>query len=153
MSEAGMSLRRMAVKQHDQTMAPCQALPHAAVIAFGMALVKSGANLETLFDVAPPPMRTMMALLSRILSNPMEVYWDIQYENPYAAEQRDVLVEALTQLRGWMHNNDQKAFSNQLIDVAQQLGAHRASGASECQRLFSLLNEFGPGNNRTRQND
>lgn len=152
MNEAGLTLKRMTVEQHDQTMALCQALPHAAVIAFGMALIKSGTDLATLLEVAPPPMRTMMALLSRILSNPKEVYWDIQHENTYATKQRDALAESLTQLSHRVRNHDQQGFAKELSDVAQALGGHRVTGAEECQRLFSLLKELAMGNNRPARN-
>ncbi|MCY1439615.1 T-protein [compost metagenome] len=142
MSEAGLVIKRMTVEQHDRALALCQVLPHAAVIAFGMALAKSGADLATLMAVAPPPMRTMVALLSRMLSNPVEVYWDIQHENTFAAEHRESLIKALGQLSDRVHGDEQQGFTNDLINVARTLGAHRISGAEECQRLFSLLNEF-----------
>ncbi|MNO90447.1 T-protein [compost metagenome] len=142
LSEAGLDIKRMSVEQHDQAMALCQALPHAAVIAFGMALAKSGADLAPLLAVAPPPMRTMLALLSRILCNPVEVYWDIQRENTFAAEQRESLAKAMGQLSDRVHGDEQHEFANELIDIAQTLGAHRINGAEECQRLFSSLNQF-----------
>lgn len=144
LSETGLVTRRMTVEQHDRTMALCQALPHAAVIAFGMALADSGADLATLLAIAPPPMRTLFALVSRILANPVEVYWDVQHENPHAAEQRTRLVNALTRLYQGVHEHDQQLFARQLSDVAYALGSHRLSGARDCEQLFRLLNGQQP---------
>ncbi|MCE1645028.1 prephenate dehydrogenase/arogenate dehydrogenase family protein, partial [Enterobacter hormaechei] len=96
--QADMRISRMTPEEHDQVMALCQALPHAAILIFGLVLAKSPLDIRTLATIAPPPMRTMLALLSRILRNPIEVYWDVQYENPMAAEPRQELLHAIQQL-------------------------------------------------------
>ncbi|HGY9625665.1 hypothetical protein WCE02_10015 [Pseudomonas juntendi] len=76
-----MKTTRMTPVAHDELMAICQSLPHAAILGFGIALSMSSVDLALVEEVMPPPMRTMMALLSRLLINPPEVYWGIQLEN------------------------------------------------------------------------
>ncbi|UOK37067.1 prephenate dehydrogenase/arogenate dehydrogenase family protein [Pseudomonas palleroniana] len=138
--EAGMKIRRMTPAAHDELMALCQALPHAAIIGFGMALAKSSVDLDTMAEVMPPPMRTMMALLSRILVNPPEVYWDIQLENNEATAQRAALVHGLECLQKNVIERDYEQFESDLQSISNALGTRLNAGAVDCQHLFSLLN-------------
>ncbi|KAE9649336.1 prephenate dehydrogenase [Pseudomonas sp. PB105] len=138
--EAGMKVRRMTPAAHDELMALCQALPHAAILGFGMALAQSSVDLDIVAEVMPPPMRTMMALLSRILVNPPEVYWDIQLENDQATAQREALVQGLERLRENIVEQDYERFRSDLQSVSKVLGKRLNAGAVDCQHLFSLLN-------------
>jgi prephenate dehydrogenase len=88
----------------------------------------------------PPPMRTMMALLSRVLVNPPEVYWDIQLENDHAIKQREALAEGMKCLTESVRSQDYDGFRNDLQGVSNALGRRLNSGAVDCQHMFSLLN-------------
>ena len=139
--EAGMRVKRLSPERHDQLMSLCQTLPHAAIISFGLALSDSGGltHLDTIVEMAPPPMRTMLALLSRILTNPAEVYWDIQSENPHGERQRAALSDSIRQLSSMVGAKDSEAFALRLRQVAARLGTHLESGAEDCQAMFSSL--------------
>ncbi|OHX10941.1 hypothetical protein BI343_04915 [Chromobacterium amazonense] len=139
--EAGMRVKRLSPERHDQLMSVCQTLPHAAIIAFGLALSDSGrlVDLDSVMEMAPPPMRAMLALLSRILSNPAEIYWDIQSENPHGERQRTALSDSLRQLSSMVEAKDGGAFSQELQRTADRLGMHLASSARDCQAMFSNL--------------
>ncbi|MEG2614866.1 MAG: hypothetical protein RR996_07475, partial [Alistipes sp.] len=52
----------------------------------------------------------LMALLSRILVNPPEVYWDIQLENDQATAQREALVQGLERLQENIVEQDYERF-------------------------------------------
>lgn len=138
--EAGMKIKRMTPAAHDELMALCQALPHAAILGFGLALARSPLDLESALEVMPPPMRTMMALLSRVLVNPPEVYWDIQLENDQAGHQRAALVEGMERLIKNVRDKDYDEFRDGLQSVSSKLGNRLSSGAVDCQHIFSLLN-------------
>ncbi|CAQ83277.1 MULTISPECIES: prephenate dehydrogenase dimerization domain-containing protein [Photorhabdus] len=137
--QADMRISRMMPEEHDRVMALCQALPHAAILIFGLVLAKSPLDIRTLATVAPPPMRTMLALLSRILRNPIEVYWDVQYENSMAAEPRQELLHAIQQLDSIVQAGDQTEFGDNLRHIAQQLGEQLDISAADCQHIFSTL--------------
>ncbi|MEB0223912.1 prephenate dehydrogenase dimerization domain-containing protein [Pseudomonas sp. 10S4] len=138
--EAGMKVKRMTPVAHDELMALCQALPHAAILGFGLALARSSLDLESALEVMPPPMRTMMALLSRVLVNPPEVYWDIQLENDQANHQRSALAEGMERLMKNVRDQDYDEFRNDLQGISNTLGTRLSSGAVDCQHVFSLLN-------------
>jgi len=137
---AGMKIKRMTPVAHDELMALCQALPHAAILGFGLALARSSLDLESALEVMPPPMRTMMALLSRVLVNPPEVYWDIQLENDQANHQRAALAEGMERLMNNVSNQNFDEFRCDLRGVSNALGSRLNSGAVDCQHVFSLLN-------------
>ncbi|WP_350600313.1 prephenate dehydrogenase dimerization domain-containing protein [Pseudomonas sp. 65/3-MNA-CIBAN-0223] len=137
---AGMKIKRMTPVAHDELMALCQALPHAAILGFGLALAKSSLDLESALEVMPPPMRTMMALLSRVLVSPPEVYWDIQLENDEASHQRAALAEGMERLMKSAAKRDYDEFRCDLQSISNALGSRLNSGAVDCQHIFSLLN-------------
>ena len=140
--QAGMKLHRMLPTTHDELMARCQALPHAAILAFGLALANSKVDLKLLATIAPPPMRMMMALLSRVLVNPAQVYWDIQSENDHAKGARAALRVGLEQVTSIVDCQQEDEFCRTLETVAQALGEQLPAGAEQCHHLFGALNEF-----------
>ena len=68
--------------EHDRIAAATQALTHAAVLAFGLALDDLDVDVAELAAVAPPPHATLLALLARIAAGHPEVYWDVQAGQP-----------------------------------------------------------------------
>jgi 4-amino-4-deoxyprephenate dehydrogenase len=123
--------------KHDRLSAACQALVHAAVIAFGTALRTSEADLADLLAMAPPPFTTLLALLARLCANPREVYWDIQRANPRAPAAREGLASAVRQLAAAVDGADQAEFVRLLDECATFLGPHLDPLADHCARIFA----------------
>ncbi|GAA3432641.1 chorismate mutase family protein [Kutzneria kofuensis] len=82
-------------EEHDTTTAATQALTHAAVLSFGLALTRLGVDAERLAATAPPPHTTLLALLARITGGSPEVYLDVQAANPHAPAARQALADGL----------------------------------------------------------
>jgi len=80
--------------EHDRIAAATQALTHAAVLAFGVALTRLDPPAAA-ERAAPPPHRLLRALLARVASGTGEVYHDVQAANPYAAAARRALRDAV----------------------------------------------------------
>ena len=56
----------MTADQHDRLAAASQALTHATVLAFGLALAELQVDVADLGRIAPPPHTTLLSLLARI---------------------------------------------------------------------------------------
>jgi|GEM_PF-324924 len=140
LGEHGMRVRHLSPEAHDRTMAVCQTLPHAAVMAFAFALQRSECDPELLAELAPPPMQTLFALAARILHNPPQTYWDIQRHNRHGARQREYLAGGLDQLHQFCRQDSTDAFAAELDAVRAWFGPGVAGHSRTCTRLFNLLN-------------
>ncbi len=128
---------RVGAGEHDRVSAATQALTHAAVLAFGLALAELGADPDTVAATAPPPHRLLSALLARVASGTPEVYHDIQAGNPAADDARKALSGAVTRLSTAV--GDEAAFAAVMADALAPLG-DRATGYRElCAELFEQL--------------
>lgn len=84
--------------EHDRIAAATQALTHATVLAFGLALADLDVEVAELRDVAPPPHLALLALVARVTSGEPHTYWDIQASNPEAARARAALARSVRRL-------------------------------------------------------
>lgn len=98
LSKRGARVVQLDAEEHDQLVAAMQALTHASILAFGLALVNLNIDITKLTSLAPPPHATMLALLARISSGTPEVYWDVQTANKQAAIARKALSAAIKRL-------------------------------------------------------
>ncbi|MDC9580034.1 prephenate dehydrogenase/arogenate dehydrogenase family protein [Xenorhabdus sp. PR6a] len=136
-----MRITKMRPKEHDKVMALCQVLPHALILAFGLALKSNSIDINVLYNITPPPMRTMLALLSRLLVNPKEIYWDIQYENYMAVEIRKNILDELSLLDSMVQSGDKVEFNHSLDEIKIKLGEWLYTSYTDCQHIFQSLNE------------
>lgn len=134
-----MRVTRLPPDEHDQVMAVCQALPHAAILAFAFALRRSGCDMDTLQAVAPPPMKTMLSLVARILHNAPAIYWDIQKHNSAGQRQRDQLSASLGLLDHLCGGDTPEAFADELNAVQRLLGTYVDVYGKTCETLFNVL--------------
>ncbi|MBM0274433.1 hypothetical protein [Micromonospora tarensis] len=134
--------------EHDQIAATTQALTHAAVLGFGMALADlapgaAGAeprlDLATIAAVGPPPHQTLLALLARISGGTSEVYWDVQHGNPLAGPARAALAATLHRLAALIDRDDSAAFHAELAGIREFFGPHLDEYRKLCARLFAEL--------------
>lgn len=123
--------------EHDRLAAATQALTHAAVLGFGLALAGLGTAAADLRAVVPPPAHTMLALLARIVSGAPEVYWDVQYANPEAAGARTALADSLRRLAGIVEQGRAADFATVLAELRDYLGEDLAHHRDTCARLFA----------------
>jgi 4-amino-4-deoxyprephenate dehydrogenase len=140
----------MTAAEHDRVTAAAQALTHAAVLAFGLALADLGVGIETLTAVAPPPHRAMLALLSRIVAGTPEVYWDVQSANPRAADARDALAANLRRLAFVVERGDQHEFAADLARMRGFLGPELERYRDTCERVLEAATGVPVTANRQR---
>lgn len=132
---------------HDRVAAATQALTHASVLAFGSALAALEVDAALVDAVAPPPARTMLALLARIAGGEPEVYWDVQAGNPYARAARVALVEAATRIDAAVAPGTDTDFADAVARAGAAVPDSR-SYLSLCADLFGIVREPAREENR-----
>jgi prephenate dehydrogenase len=115
-----------------------QALTHAAVLAFGLALDELGIAVEDLGAVATPPHLTLLALLARIASGEPETYWDVQAGNPHARRARAALGAGLATLADAADHGTSGDFAALLERARERLGPDSYAYARICEELFAV---------------
>jgi 4-amino-4-deoxyprephenate dehydrogenase len=147
LEEWGARVVRLPAGEHDRIAGATQALTHAAVLAFGLALAELGSEVTA---PAPPPYTTLLALLSRIAGGTPEVYWDVQVANPYAVRSRAALAGGLRRIAALVDGADETGFAAALTEVRGLFGADLGRHRAVCARVFELINDGGEhGRDRT----
>jgi prephenate dehydrogenase len=134
----GADVVRLDTEGHDRACAALQAATHASVLCFGMALAAGSYDLSAVERIMPPPHRTLLALLARIVSADPEVYRDIQAANPYAAEARAGLVDAHRRFERLVDSGDPEAFHRLVTELRSLLAGGDTDYAALCARFFEI---------------
>jgi|SRR5215212_7606239 len=124
---------------HDRATAALQVATHAGLLGFGLALERLGADLETLLPIAPPPFLAQLALLARIAGGAPETYADIQRANPFAADARRALSEALGELGEAALDADPERTEQLVAQAGALLGPHREALAAQAAVLLACV--------------
>lgn len=135
-SKWGGRVVEVGVAEHDRATAAVQVLPHAAILAFGLALASLDVDARKLEELAPPPHRSLLALLARIVSGAPEVYWDVQRANPSGPDARAQLASAFRQLAEMVDQDDHADFDAALERLRGLLGPSLAYYRESCARMF-----------------
>ncbi|WP_037840737.1 prephenate dehydrogenase [Streptomyces sp. NRRL F-5126] len=139
-SSWGARIVRVDDRAHDRLAGATQALTHAAVLAFGLALARlDDVHPRDLLRVAPPPHRALLALVARIACGTPEVYWDVQAANPEAPAARKALAESLARLTDTVEGGTEEAFEDLVGELRAHLGADLPRLGDTCAALFEHL--------------
>ncbi|MFF4170091.1 prephenate dehydrogenase/arogenate dehydrogenase family protein [Streptomyces sp. NPDC001744] len=135
----GSRIVRVDAAEHDRLTAVSQALTHATVLSFGLALSGMGTDAEEVARIAPPPHKTLASLVARVSSGTPEVYWDVQAANPQAVAARTALAEAARRLADTVRDGTEEDFTALMSKVRGALGAELDNYRDLCARLFSSV--------------
>lgn len=135
----GGAVRIVSAAEHDRLAGATQALTHAAVLSFGLALTGMGCGLTEIAAVAPPPHRALLALLARIVAGTPEVYWDVQAANPGAVTARSALADAARRFADLVDHGTEDDFAALLSDLAGFFGPDLDVHRANCARAFASL--------------
>lgn len=125
--------------RHDRLAAATQALTHASVLAFGLALGELDLPFTEIDAVAPPPHTTMLALLARITGGEPEVYWDVQAGNPDAADARAALGRAAQQVADTVNSGSEAEFAHLMRQAGAALGGSADRYREVCAEMFGIV--------------
>ncbi len=127
----------VSAREHDELTAVTQALTHAAVLAFGLALEELDTDVDTLGELAPPPHLTLLAMLARIVSGQPATYRDVQAANPYAPQARAALASGVRRLADVIDSGDEADFDALVGQLGARLGRDGDHYRALCADLFS----------------
>lgn len=129
--------------RHDRLAAATQALTHASVLAFGLALTELDLPFVDIDAVAPPPHATMLAVLARITGGEPEVYWDVQAGNPHAADARAALHRATRTVSETVDSGSEADFARLLAQAEAALGGNGDRYRALCAEMFGIVRGSG----------
>ena len=124
--------------RHDRLCAAVQALTHATILSFGVALADLGVEADEAATLATPPFMTMSAMLARVAGGTPEVYRDVQSSNPCASTARDALARAVSRVSATC-DSDTDEFTALLARAGAPLGDRGSEYAGLCAQLFAGL--------------
>jgi prephenate dehydrogenase len=139
LEEWGAIVKLLSADQHDRATAQLQSLTHAAILAFGLTLVKSGYDINQLLPIAPPPHKTLLCLVARILGGSPDVYRDIQLSNPHAADMRMGLLEAMHTIDSLVAQGSNSDFVDLFTSLQEMLSDQDDSLTEQCKVIFKSL--------------
>ena len=152
--QRGGRVVELSADEHDELAAATQALTHATVLAFGLALAELEVDVDDLTAVAPPPHATLLALLARITSGAPETYWDVQAANRHADRARAALAGGLRRLAEIVDGGDVEEFAAALDRLRGALGGEAARYRDLCEHLFRAMQAAPSATDRlTNTND
>lgn len=131
--------------EHDRLAAATQALTHAAVLSFGLALTSLELEITELSAVAPPPHLTLLALLARIASGTTDTYWDVQAANLQAPRARMALASGIRRLADLVEDHDKDGFITALHQLQGFFGADLHRYRNICARTFESMRNVEDG--------
>jgi 4-amino-4-deoxyprephenate dehydrogenase len=150
---------RLTPEEHDRTSAATQALTHAVIVSFGLALARLGVDIRTLSATAPPPHLTLLSLLARVIGGSPEVYEDIQRSNPHAVAARLVVADALRSFDSLMGDglgdSDTGREGGAGLEAAFEqlrrlMGPELATYQDQCHELFRTIHRTDDGGETDR---
>jgi 4-amino-4-deoxyprephenate dehydrogenase len=125
--------------EHDRRCAATQALTHAAVLTFGLALANLDVTGEQLTAIATPPHNSMLALLARVAGGLPEVYLDIQSGNPYALAARKALGSAVAELSDVVDHGNEREFGEMMRRAMSPIEEQGDAFRATCARMIAAL--------------
>jgi prephenate dehydrogenase len=140
----GARVAEVGADEHDRLAAVTQALTHAAVLAFGLALDEMGVAVEDLRALATPPHLALLALLARVASGEPDTYWEVQASNPHARHARTALSAGLAALAGAADHGTGGDFAALLERAHDRLGPDRDAYTRLCEELFAVARAPAP---------
>jgi 4-amino-4-deoxyprephenate dehydrogenase len=123
----GAFVTEMSPEEHDNATSFVQALPHAALIAFGLTIKNSGISFSRIWQISTPIQKTLFAALLRVASNDKLTHFDLQHQNPLASNARSNLAMALKQVNEIATNTNPRDFVNLLSELDSMMIEQRTT--------------------------
>ncbi|WP_326540708.1 prephenate dehydrogenase/arogenate dehydrogenase family protein [Pseudorhodoferax sp.] len=145
----GATVVKMSAEAHDKATSVTQSLPHAALLAFGLTVLKSGVSFETIWTMSTPIQRTMLGLLRRVAGRDELVHFDLQNTNPYADAIRTELSSSLKLVS--QASKEEKP--DDFILIASEINAMLNAVQHQIDQVAANIVNLTPRNQKSRPSD
>lgn len=122
--QLGAHQTRLTPGDHDRITSLLQAATHAALFSLGKMLASYGIDTDVTLRLATPVNQALMSMLARMTSASDELYQSMQVDNPFAAESRQALIEAMRSLDDRMRVAEAGTMRQVFDECRAALGAH-----------------------------
>lgn len=137
-TSSGAQIVEILLEDHDQQLSRVLNLSHLLNMAFAMTLRNSTDSPSTLLQIATTTFNAQLTLAEAVASENPTHYARLQVSNPYTINVLDQLLEALTELRKVLSENNISAFV-QILKENQQFLATDPKFSSAKDKLYQLL--------------
>jgi len=134
----GAHLEVVTAEEHDRLTAGIQVATHAAVLAFGAALLHLQVDVEKTLRTSTPLFRLLLTLLHRMTTQSSDVYWDIQAYHPLGSEVREEMMSALERLEQDAGTLDARKFGEMFSKLASLLESRDGLLQKWATRAFEM---------------
>ncbi|MFH1375814.1 MAG: prephenate dehydratase [Patescibacteria group bacterium] len=135
----GLNVHEVSAKKHDELAAIHQAAQQLGALAFGQLLRKRKISPEKLFAISAPNARVQLLGLGRLLAQNLEMYTDIQLQNPAAAKAVTELAEIFVQLACLTVAGQRQNLLKSFQSASKHFGKWKAFAEAESARIFENL--------------
>jgi prephenate dehydrogenase len=142
LNRAGATVECISAEMHDKITSATQVATHAAILAFGLTIRELGYDSHTVWKLATPPHRILLALLHRLISGSPEIYWDIQRYHGQSLLVRAKLQAAAASLNETIERDDYVDFKHVLESLRTMLAPLDPDLLKVTERLMQSLNQF-----------
>jgi prephenate dehydrogenase len=136
----GAHVELISAIEHDELTAAIQVATHAAILAFGHALIHLNFDVTKAIRLATPPHRLLLALLHRLTSQNSDVYWDIQTCHPLATVVRDKLADGIVWINSASRADGQEQFRTLFDEIESVLQSETDALHRWLQQLLAPAN-------------
>lgn len=141
LSRWGARVSTLSAQEHDQLVAYTQALPHAVLLGFAAAVTAMPGIYGRTSHLATPIYKVMLALVGRIVSNESSLYWNIQFDNPYATKARRQLLQSIEGLHNAVGEGQSAHLAKVFDATSSALGIDSTQLRDLATRIVDLVKD------------
>lgn len=140
----GLNVHEISPRKHDELAAIHQAAQQLSFLAFAQLLKKKKVNPEKLFAIGSPNTKVQLTSIGRMLAQDLEMYTDIQLQNPSAKKAVAELAEIFARLACTVVDNDRKSLLNSFRSASKFFGKWKSFAETKSSKIFENFHEKLP---------
>lgn len=139
LNSLGLRITVLSPARHDQLLATTQAAPHLLLLTFAQILASQKLSPAKANLLSSPSSQLLQLLAGRLLGQDLQMYTQIQLQNPAAAKVAAELAERLTMLARQIAAGDSPGLLHEFQTAATFFGQSTAAAETQTEQLFATL--------------